>query len=964
MSCPSEKLVTAVKTGKPTSLAVCHSENKIFFVHMLSICGHCSRVHPFRTDISGKRNRSDAHLAFFNFLQKAPLLETHGEVQLTDEDGHVKILKGIMNPLEWDMDTIEQPLLLAHACCWGLAQKLEPTFTRAHFYRLMRQVHPIIPRKREVEDEQWRLALFSHRAAAYYSIASSDPTGSSYRTKGSTGLKGLLKRFASLPRELQQIIWRQIPAKFITSYLLAAAETVAVASDSKDKLEVTAPIFSHQPLIPEGLLGRAWLYTTFISILGCRYVQQIHVSKAQPPSGSCALEIDIRRISHLHFTVQEVGISAIQIAYKDGTESDWLGDPEGGWRGSTRGLHLTDLRVWQDDLKVLSLIPHSRENEDSNGHDQPPKTFASRTLWNILPRRTTGDELRLAQSPSIHVPLMHHPGWSLNQYLPFFDDGCHATGMTVYLGYNGTNGIVIHGQKLVHGAGLREGLSMYMPFNHGERIVRLSVLSSEYKHQKGPFLLVETEVKPENHTTTQDVTRRCVFFGPAHLLFAPLRDMNWTSLLPGPAKGDTSVLKGLIVDPLALGEGADFITLGIHVIRTEKEQSYEAQGQASNSIQSIIVPELRPSEGYFDHLTVAELLNVKELAVQKTSRTESLRPRCTGLIICYLDGSKAVLGQWDVSASSTIIYDAANGTPLTSLLFQKGPSGIGDGRGYMVDIVANTSEEAYHAQSSQEEVDFDLAPEWADSAFEWQASRSESVCWIFGERTDFVRYCQLEELEIQPRKSIPYAEQLYSSYDVETEHFKVKMSDTVILIGPEGSGKSTIGKIIADALSRELYSLDRHRDELYAPYGYDKAFAEEIYKEQGLWAFYQHWKTFEYKAVTHILQNAKQEGDEFYGKILDFGAGHSVFENPEELAHIEALMQPYENVFLVLPCEDVDEVVRITEERRGHELGLNRHFVEHPSNKRLAKHIIYTKDMTAEECAEKVLRIVKSREEV
>jgi hypothetical protein len=85
---------------------------------------------------------------------------------------------------------------------------------------------------------------------------------------------------------------------------------------------------------------------------------------------------------------------------------------------------------------------------------------------------------------------MHHPGWSLNQYLPFFEDGSHATGMTVYLGGDGTNGIVIHGQKLDHGVGLREGLSMYMPFNHGERIVRLSLLSSRYKHQNGPFLLV------------------------------------------------------------------------------------------------------------------------------------------------------------------------------------------------------------------------------------------------------------------------------------------------------------------------------------------------------------------------------------------------------------------------------------------------------------------------------------------
>lgn len=183
--------------------------------------------------------------------------------------------------------------------------------------------------------------------------------------------------------------------------------------------------------------------------------------------------------------------------------------------------------------------------------------------------------------------------------------------------------------------------------------------------------------------------------------------------------------------------------------------------------------------------------------------------------------------------------------------------------------------------------------------------------------------------------------------------------ETVILIGPEGSGKSTIGRVIANTLSKELYSLDRHRDELYAPYGYDKDLAEKIYEEQGLWAFYQHWKTFEYKAVSHMLQNASQEGDEFYGKILDFGAGHSVFENPEELAKIEALIAPYHNVILVMPCEDVEEAVNITEARRGHELGLNKHFMEHSSNRRLAKHIIYTKDTTVDECAERALRVIR-----
>lgn len=183
-------------------------------------------------------------------------------------------------------------------------------------------------------------------------------------------------------------------------------------------------------------------------------------------------------------------------------------------------------------------------------------------------------------------------------------------------------------------------------------------------------------------------------------------------------------------------------------------------------------------------------------------------------------------------------------------------------------------------------------------------------------------------------------------------------SRTIILIGPEGAGKSTIGRIISEALSKELYSLDRHRDELYAPYSYDPAVAQKIRDEQGLWAFYTHWSFFEYKAVSHVLQNARHPGDEFHGKILDFGAGHSVYEKPEELATIEAYMKPYPNVFLILPCEDKEEAKKIMEARRGHELGLNRHFLGHESNERLAKHVIFTTGRTPEESSEEVLKIL------
>jgi hypothetical protein len=164
---------------------------------------------------------------------------------------------------------------------------------------------------------------------------------------------------------------------------------------------------------------------------------------------------------------------------------------------------------------------------------------------------------------------------------------------------------------------------------------------------------------------------------------------------------------------------------------------------------------------------------------------------------------------------------------------------------------------------------------------------------------------------------------------------------------------------VAKVLSKELS--DRHRDELYAPYNYDKIVAEDIYKNQGLWPFYEHWKTFEYQAVSHILQNASRGGDEFHGKTLDFGAGHSVYEESTQLARIEKMIKPYHNVILLMPCEDVEEAVKVTESRRGHELGLNKHFMEHQSNERLAKHVIYTKDTTPEERAERVLGIVRAK---
>lgn len=143
------------------------------------------------------------------------------------------------------------------------------------------------------------------------------------------------------------------------------------------------------------------------------------------------------------------------------------------------------------DLKVLSLIPRVNNSEISVGHGRPSRTFASRELWNLCPNRSAGDELRMDQLGVSHVPLMHHPDWSLRQYLPFYRDGRHATGMTVHLDFSGTIGVAVHWHRHTYGVGTRKGLSMHIPFGHGEKIVGLDLLRLETTNrQEGPFLLV------------------------------------------------------------------------------------------------------------------------------------------------------------------------------------------------------------------------------------------------------------------------------------------------------------------------------------------------------------------------------------------------------------------------------------------------------------------------------------------
>lgn len=115
--------------------------------------------------------------------------------------------------------------------------------------------------------------------------------------------------------------------------------------------------------------------------------------------------------------------------------------------------------------------------------------------------------------------------------------------------------------------------------------------------------------------------------------------------------------------------------------------------------------------------------------------------------------------------------------------------------------------------------------------------------------------------------------------------------------------------------------------------------------------------SFEAHAVERLLSD--------YSRcVFDFGAGHSVFEDPVLFARVKRLLAEFKYVILLLPSSDPGESQQILAQRWEDELNtpdlidMNRHFLCHPSNRELATHVVYTESKTPEETCEEILAMV------
>ena len=187
------------------------------------------------------------------------------------------------------------------------------------------------------------------------------------------------------------------------------------------------------------------------------------------------------------------------------------------------------------------------------------------------------------------------------------------------------------------------------------------------------------------------------------------------------------------------------------------------------------------------------------------------------------------------------------------------------------------------------------------------------------------------------------------------------MRSEIVLIGPFGAGKSTVGDLLAERLGIPNVSMDSHKH-WYKELGFSNDEFNRLWSEASPHTADRYFRTFFPASIERLFS-------EYSNCVFDLGAGHVVFEDDALFQRVKKTLEPFSNIVLILPSPDLDESVRILREREGQrkanpyflsstEFDYFSHWVKSHCNLDLAKYTVYTEGKTPGQTRDEVLQLI------